>query len=93
MSGALKTISSDASKMRADKRKQMKKGGNAKQAVVKQVETEPEPASEPATSKPKRGQHGRKKKLKEKYKFQDDEERELRMQLLQVKYLLRVISM
>lgn len=38
-------------------------------------------------NRPKRGQHGRKKKLKEKYKYQDDEERELRMKLLRVNNL------
>jgi len=37
-----------------------------------------------SNQRPKRGQHGRKKKLKEKYKFQDDEERQLRMQILRV---------
>lgn len=34
----------------------------------------------------KRGQKGKLKKIKEKYKDQDEEERKLRMEILQVRY-------
>jgi hypothetical protein len=40
-----------------------------------------EVASAPASTNNKRGQKGKQKKIREKYKDQDDEERELRMQL------------
>jgi len=35
----------------------------------------------------KRGQRGKLKKIKEKYKYQDEEERKLRMEILQVLFL------
>jgi len=85
-SGTVKALSMDATKMRQDKKKADKKKAAGGKGVAK-TEPPPPPPQQPAESssnKPKRGQHGRKKKLKEKYKFQDDEERELRMQLLQV---------
>ncbi len=53
-----------------------------KSSVAASVESLSSPVN-----RPKRGQHGRNKKLKEKYKFQDDEERELRMKLLRVSIL------
>jgi hypothetical protein len=58
---------------------------NAKSDPKKQVPVPlPHESAEDQLKPKKRGQHGRQKKLKEKYKFQDDEERHLRMQLLRV---------
>lgn len=64
--------------------------GQPKQQVMKSEK--PSLAVEPSpVNRPKRGQHGRKKKLKEKYKFQDDEERELRMKLLRVRHFIYIL--
>lgn len=80
------TINSSVQKL---KNKQKKAG---KLEKTQQKNKKPEKVQVPGipeeptdvAQRPKRGQHGRKKKLKEKYKFQDDEERQLRMQLLRV---------
>ena len=65
-----------------------KKSAPAKPEPEKKLEVlkESDDENESSTSKQpiKRGQKGKMKKIKEKYKDQDDEERQLRMQLLQV---------
>lgn len=85
--GVVPGHSVDISKVRKNakkKEKEAKKKGKQGRTMKTVVEPLP-PQAPPSTAlKPKRGQHGRQKKLKEKYKFQDEEERELRMQLLQV---------
>lgn len=70
-----------------------KKAGKADKAQGKKQEAPPKTErgtradlhdGDEAPRTPKRGQHGRKKKLKEKYKDQDEEERLIKMQLLRV---------
>lgn len=56
----------------------------SKKTELKKEDVKVWEGKEDGDAKPKRGQHGRKKKLKEKYKFQDDEERKLRIRLLKV---------
>jgi len=70
------------------KNKQKKAGKNEKAQGKKQEAPKPPPKAVESVDEPqkssKRGHHGRKKKLKEKYKDQDEEERLLKMQLLRV---------
>jgi len=78
----------DSAKLAKNAKKKEKEAKKKGKGVDKETTVPVEPAQSTSSSstgnKPKRGQHGRQKKLKEKYRFQDDEERELRMQLLQV---------
>lgn len=66
---------------------QPKKGGNQSQNTKpanEQTINENDKQQMEATGNQKRGQKGKMKKIKEKYKDQDDDERDLKMKLLQV---------
>lgn len=54
-------------------------------APKKPIQEKPKSSDHETVSKAKRGQKGKLKKIKEKYANQDEEERQLRMQLLQVR--------
>jgi hypothetical protein len=91
ISSGVAPISVSAQKLRKDKKKADKKAQNegpkpnAKEEKVEPQDKQDDQDKDSQVQKPKRGQHGRNKKIKEKYRFQDEEERAQRMLLLQGK--------
>lgn len=59
-----------------------------KKSQKQEPEVKEEPANKRDQNQPKRGQKGKLKKIKEKYKDQDEEERILRMEILKVRIVL-----
>jgi len=78
---------------KANKNEKTQAKNQKSDGIKKKLPVVSEPSEGEDSSKPKkRGQHGRQKKLKEKYKFQDDEERQMKIQLLRVTRLVKLVN-